>query len=502
MQSVDAHTHQVLFVVVASVLVSFVLMLVAGKSPRGTDQFWYVADVESLNDGSFNTNNVYPATVESSDLPARFVHNNLALYVVAPVARVFGPQRGWLLMNWFVSCLTALVVFLLCRAVCGREISAIAAAIYLLLPVTVWQYCNALSESICAAATAFAAYFYVSAKSVPRLLIASIFVAAAALVKQNLLGLFIIFPVLQYVDSGDKPREFLQKHWIWLLETTALLAACVLLRKFCFKENIDYTLAGRLMTSVPPTYDTMLPYFTLGDLHINWVAVWWKMVRNLKETLWSGPVFQMFFLPFNIMLVCAICCYRNDKHGRLATTAVGLAVLYLATILCFQTEFRYTLLFTAPMFCCAVVWISQKITLRGLVYAIIAAEIVIGSVLALRIRREGELRAAETSEISDFLSRHAGKAEPIVFERDPGDPHRMIEFAYATRPRLVLFVEPGETGCRQYARLREKVNPRLALLKSDQSKGFFGTWIPTGPLPASYSGYKLYELGSNTCLQP
>ena len=75
-------------------------VLVTSGYIRGTDQFWYVADVESLTHGQYVTNNIYPANLVSpGPLPRSFVHNNVTLYIAVPLARLLGGQAGWLATN-------------------------------------------------------------------------------------------------------------------------------------------------------------------------------------------------------------------------------------------------------------------------------------------------------------------------------------------------------------------------------------------------------------------
>src|SRR5438105_5353116 len=119
-------------------------VLVTSGYIRGTDQFWYVADVESLTHGQYVTNNIYPANLVSpGPLPRSFVHNNVTLYIAVPLARLLGGQAGWLATNLACTFGSALLVWLSLRRPSAKA-AALAASFLLLFPVTIWLTCHAL----------------------------------------------------------------------------------------------------------------------------------------------------------------------------------------------------------------------------------------------------------------------------------------------------------------------------------------------------------------------
>src|SRR5262245_8093548 len=79
--------------IVAVLLIFIVLVWIGASGLRGSDQYWYVADVESLIGGhGVQSNEIYPVTVRDgvASLPRPFVHNILNVYVAAIPALLFG----------------------------------------------------------------------------------------------------------------------------------------------------------------------------------------------------------------------------------------------------------------------------------------------------------------------------------------------------------------------------------------------------------------------------
>jgi hypothetical protein len=87
----------------------------ASGGVRGTDQFWYVADVETLvRDHANIGNTVFPVALlgPSPVMPPPFIHNILSMYVAAVPALVLGPFGGWLALNTVATLATASLIYL------------------------------------------------------------------------------------------------------------------------------------------------------------------------------------------------------------------------------------------------------------------------------------------------------------------------------------------------------------------------------------------------------
>src|SRR5262245_9247276 len=149
---------------VAVAAIFIVLVWVGTSGVRGSDQYWYVADVESLIDGhGVQTNEIYPVTVryEVGTLHRPFVHHILNTYGVALPALHFGSYGCWIAVNLASSLLTSFLIFCtVVRFTDSRTAALAVSASYLLLPLTVWLTTQPLAEASIAPLVALTVYSY------------------------------------------------------------------------------------------------------------------------------------------------------------------------------------------------------------------------------------------------------------------------------------------------------------------------------------------------------
>ena len=111
---VDNRQRTAALLILTVVLIFLGLVWFAASGVRGSDQYWYVADVESLIDGrGVRTNEIYPVSVRHNiaALPRPFLHNRLNLYIVALPALLLGAYDAWIVVNVVSSLLTSFLVF-------------------------------------------------------------------------------------------------------------------------------------------------------------------------------------------------------------------------------------------------------------------------------------------------------------------------------------------------------------------------------------------------------
>lgn len=138
-------------VVVVGLLVAWVLLFFyACVGERGSDQFWYVAEVRAVLADTAKTNSLWPHLL-LSDLnyfqERPFVHRGIIPYLIAPLATVFGPYGGWIAFNFIAVIASAALIYLTCRQLAiARGLAAGTAILYLLFPLTFWNATQPLVE--------------------------------------------------------------------------------------------------------------------------------------------------------------------------------------------------------------------------------------------------------------------------------------------------------------------------------------------------------------------
>ena len=139
----------ILILVIISIFI-FLIYWGSSSGVRGTDQYWYLADAESLINGQgVQTNNIYPVSVykEIQPIPRPFVHNILNLYFVILPGIFFGAYTGFIIMNILCSFLTAFFIYKTIIIYTKYQAALLISLLYLLLPITVWQTTQLLAEA-------------------------------------------------------------------------------------------------------------------------------------------------------------------------------------------------------------------------------------------------------------------------------------------------------------------------------------------------------------------
>ena len=93
-------------------VVFFALLCIFSPYVRGSDQYWYVGDVERvvLQDGLFRSNSIFPASLpdDVSKLPRPWVQNKPVSYIVLGITYLTqNGQFAWLILNSICLFLTA-----------------------------------------------------------------------------------------------------------------------------------------------------------------------------------------------------------------------------------------------------------------------------------------------------------------------------------------------------------------------------------------------------------
>ena len=88
----------------AALLWLLIIFLLGEWGLRGTDQYWYISDLESLVNGYGKSNTVFSGSLLRGYDGNSFIHQTLILYLLTPIAKVFGSYNSWVIFN-FSHCL-------------------------------------------------------------------------------------------------------------------------------------------------------------------------------------------------------------------------------------------------------------------------------------------------------------------------------------------------------------------------------------------------------------
>lgn len=436
------------------VIVFYICISLYGASGlRGTDDYWYVADVESLITGNGPySNNVYPVSIinEDASLPRPFVHNTLNVYLAAVPALIFGAYRGWIVLNILSGLITSYIIYRIVIKFTKPGWAALMACTYLLLPVTLIQTVKPMAEASIAPLVALLLFVYTLDSNKFSKWAALQFIAGLLLFcRPSFLPLILIIPFV-----------YLVKNWNLKFKVAAGIIGLFLIgvsfmgfNRILFEPNVSYSNLKIVNSGVPNKSDNMNIFL---NLYPEAITVH-NTINNLKAKASEGLRIQYlsgkaqmirYYLPFNLAgLVAVVMLFisKKQKVRELAMAAIFFYLLHLLTVVVFQNQERYMLVAMPPMLAALGVAISGlgefTRSRRGILIVFII--LVLGFIplnysFAKDYRQSITVAKRVQNELGHLLESTIPKKDSVMIEAE-NPSHYLLE-GYLLRPRLALMV--------------------------------------------------------------
>jgi hypothetical protein len=500
------------YLVVLVFLIVLGLVWFAASGVRGSDQYWYVADVESLIEGrGVQTNEIYPVSVrhDVARLPRPFLHNRLNLYIVALPALLLGAYGAWIAVNVVSGLVTSVLVYCTIVRVAESRAAALTTAVaYLLLPLTFWLTTQPLVEASTAPLAALAVYVYVTANGAFwRWALLVLIGALLAWCREPYVLLLPLIPLayLVHVRPLDSRR---------LLGAGVLLTLGVgfwVLGANLFEPYLSVTY-WHVLTSPRP--GGMSWWFDLNPQALPVSAILAKAVTGLENQFTRiDAAYLLFFLPFNIMAAAPfVLLLTSRREDVIRVGAVGLIflALHFMTVILVQNNFRYLLTATPPLLVAAGVLMGRTEWFRSLrvpSVVILAGILVLlapCAALAWYSHDEGVLQRDVRNNLAVAVNQTVPADDTVMVAVDRLElrsgilDHCWCLFGYVLRPRPTLYVLDRYTAD-DYAALIENVHAEWLL--SPRDSPIFEQLVPAGIrevrlLPAPFSEWSLFAIES------
>jgi hypothetical protein len=487
------------------------LTAVSAVGVRGSDQFWYVADVESIarGDGA-TTNTVFPATLlqAAAEPPYSSTHNLPLLYLVAPLAGLIGGYGAWLLLNVASVLAISLLIRSLLVPRVEEPLANLSAALFAVMPATFWQACQPLADASIALLVMLSVWSLLRPEPAPtRWPVAYLAMLAAALCREVFALPLLLTAWLYWRWSGRERRARLAAAaGMVLLAGAALWAKGSLL-----PQQLELSLAETVWRLLASEADEMRLYFDLGQpappMAELLSATGSRLAQAFAEHFMPSWRQSVFYLPFNLLVAIAasgwLASRREAAEGRLLLVTTGLLAVHLVTLTLLHASFRYGFVITAPLLVAAV-WRLRR-WLRpasGLALALWGAALVAGLsvdlALADKSRRDGRAVQELTAASRQALEGVVAAGETLAFEAADVAPGIWYLWAsHAWPDSTVLYLEPtGLYDPATYDRLRQRSgavwlicrggSPLTAALRADPD--------PVAHLPGPASDWAVHRL--------
>jgi hypothetical protein len=334
----------------------------------------------------------------------------------------------------------------------------LVALAYPLLPIIFWQTAQPLSEASTAFFAALSIYAVaVAGTSLLRWLLVAVAVTLLYLSRESYQALLVILPVGFFlIRVTEHPGG-----WRSALKPTILLAAAVgvatyLGQHFFFEKfNVEFSYTRLLHSAVPGRTDSMFYNFDLSAANLvnrlpfEVELLLLKLRANLAAQFvhFTNPVEAIFCWSLNGLVLVALAtlwhCRREPPQRLICLAGLAPVGVHLLTIALYQNQVRYVVPAVPGLLIVLAVaigrWTPSKVfverhlaTLAGILAAVfILADVGLARALHSQGMEEQRIRIAAEKLFED----HLGSDARLVIAYDKG--YQL--FAYAARPRLVLF---------------------------------------------------------------
>lgn len=494
--------------VAGAVALHIALVWFAAGGLRGSDQFWYCADVESILQGRFTTNHVYPVNLWKNDpIPPPFIHNILNLYLVVPFAGLTGSgYSGWILANLTASLLTAYLLWRLLRKLGDERAAAIGATAFLLLPQTVWLTGQASAEATTTFVMTGALYVWTKAEGRFREWLAVVVLLGMAVYCRAVFAPLLIIAPLFYLRTR-RPRQWTD----WVRALALLLASLALL---WLKERLLAT-GGPTIGDVVVTRSSidglMAPYMVWSLPSFDGVGLVRHGFGELVKLVWPAQIAEYaFYIPGEALIVLGI-VFWADSH-----TGMRWGAKWFTTFLLFITVAVIFLHANLPRFLHVLLPGLMVLVLPRLLPAgrsvryvwILTLAIGLAAVslpFARHSRLTGVRESRQWSQAAEYFNARVPTSDAVLCG-DIGVGGNGIQIAWALRPRLLFYFEPKRTEPERFAELRRRLAARWLLDGRDSGfarlSGAVADSVKPPPPMDSYVLWRLRDVSADQVRMP
>jgi len=440
------HLNILLF---SGVLLFLLMAYLSIHGPRGSDQFWYIQETETLlKIGKPISSNYYAGLYWRNgfnELNNYFIHHGLVHYVVLPLASIFGAYAGWIATSVLSVLLgTCLLILAVYNATNSYKLAIFTGIIFLFLPITIWQSFNILQESIIAAYMCLGVWIWErSINEVQNKFIYNVlggFFGAVGVFIHPIFSIWCLGWMIQLFIFKEKIYSW--RLWAPLFLTTCLLVFAQIYKNIFFPSNFFPTI-GSIISNNSMTY-----YYDYSVPNVTIVMIMGKILSALKSQFEINNISIIFFYPFNLLLVLFLVSigyrYKKDKSMALRSFILPIFLLvgFMIMIFLHQNQFRYSIIITPIILVSTVILFNKLIEnkFRGIsafcfILALLSIFIITDIYLSSHIAKDARAHEEIIEKRKQGMPVSSdGQRVLIVFEKSD------LSLLWSLYPRPILFL--------------------------------------------------------------
>lgn len=444
-------------------MLSCALVWYGAAGLRGTDQYWYVADVLTLSHGLEPlTNNFFPGPMlRHGSVPDTnyFMHNSPVMLVVGWMAKYISAYHAWILINMLCHIIVGVCVYIIATHVASKISALVVTGIYLISPIAIWQTINPLLEMYYSSLVGLQLLcFYLREKLICRymlyvfllvgLLSHPIFIVPAclwgfwALVERR--GANFAFELFLFLPYFFLILFFLKYKTVW------------------FPSSFQPELKAIIASAVPGNsnmfwhYSEVLPSIDLALMKD-------KAIHALRSHFLVAKFAPLYvFTNIALVTVLYLCFFHLAKWWKILFPLGLFGCQYLAMIFLQQNHPRFQQIVAAVVFTVIAIGITEVFSNRNISTRFVSAGVAFGSVLILlssllvvhtgRVQSQNEKE--EVNQLADALNMVPHDARIVGIDVKPHNP-----FSFIVRPRQMLFIRTDMLDEQQIRRAIDMFNP-------------------------------------------
>ncbi len=355
---------------------------------RGSDQFWYMADTETLASGLPPlTNTVFPGDVlraGTPDIDTYFAHNGPLLYINAQVAQFTGAFYAWKYTNLLFFLLAALFTGLTLAFLTNVAWGLVGVIVYLLTPINVWLAGNFLQETFFGLLSAAVLYACVTDEGgrIKRvLLLSALFIGSLSH------PLYVIVGVFYSIYGLTVCRV-----WVMPVLATGSVVVASVLKGIWFPTSFPPTIKDLIVSTAPGVTNSI---WQLSDEvpRITLEFIFGKFLHAL-QIQFIPSVESPLFLVTNVGFIALMLLFfkRHHRDWKFLYISTIFMLSYGGMIALMQNQVRYQLFISSVAICCTLAWLSgwKRENLRaGVIIVVLTLYCIIDVRMFQKIQIEG-----------------------------------------------------------------------------------------------------------------
>lgn len=407
------------------ILLCFIVFgfLISQAGLRGSDQYWYVADTESLLNGTgVQTNNIFASNILNDSIVQNkgFIHNVPQVYMAVIPGLLFGAFNGWLIINALFSIVTAILIFYTLKKFLPFTVSSLIALQFLVMPLTFWQSYQPLAESFQGLLLTSILYVYYRDQKINRYYLLLLLTVLLLLCRNNYILIVPIISILFYHEIINKNKLFysiLYSILYTILYTILILVLFYTLKSF-LPDTWNFSFYDTIVTSKVGVLDAST-FIELVKIYFN------NLVAFFSVQFFTTDYTVIFYFPFNLFVTGTLILWLfvKNRNFNASVFLVTFSLLFLLiTTIIFQNQPRYMLPFYPLVMFGFFIQIKNSfinvspysLISKSLIFTIILS-LLINSLITYKLMNEGKTEKSMREYYLNIYNKTIPDNESIIF---------------------------------------------------------------------------------------